>query len=345
MSDAPAPQPGDYLRRTLQRLRAKRGDAPPSAYELALEKGAAGELEFGTALNQAAATRGGCWVLHGLVVDGKRADIDHLVIGPAGVTAIDSKTWTGRVWAGRVGLGRGRRAYPAEIDGMSRQINRVHSRLAQAGRDDVPVAGVLCLVNRNAGIPAAGLTEIRGVKVGHPNAVIHHALRDGRVDTTTIEVVARVLRDAFVVNGGYQAPTYRAPTPVPPLRRRGLHVVRLGRWAVAVVIAALLAVAAVGVGSAIVGSLGTKAHELGRPFRPLSREDLMAREPTYRHLARRRAHDRVHRTKIRTRPAEFVLTYRHGKRCRVVIHVARGAPIVGGGKPTLVRARGCKRRG
>jgi len=253
VSDAPAPQPGDYLRRILQRLRAKRGDAPPSAYELAFEKGAAGELEFGTALNTAAATRGGCWVLHGLVLDGKRADIDHLVIGPAGVTAIDSKTWTGRVWAGRVGLGRGRRAYPAEIEGMSRQINRVHSRLAQAGRDDVPVAGVLCLVNRNQGIPAAGLTEIRGVKVGHPNAVTHHALRDGPVDTTTIEIVARVVRNAFVVNGGYQAPTYRAPTPVPPRQRRALHV--------------------------------------------------------------------------------------------VVIHVPRGAPIFGGGKPTLVRARGCNGAG
>jgi hypothetical protein len=72
VSDAPAPQPGDHLRRILQRLRAKRGDAPPSPYELAFEKGAAGELEFGTALNAAAATRGGCWVLHGLVVEGKR---------------------------------------------------------------------------------------------------------------------------------------------------------------------------------------------------------------------------------------------------------------------------------
>jgi hypothetical protein len=107
----------------------------------------------------------------------------------------------------------------------------------------------------------------------------------------------------------------------------------------------MVAVAAVAIAFAILDTLDTKAHDLGRPFRPLSREDFLAHETTYRHLALRRAHGRVHRTNIRARPAEFVLTYRHGKRCRVVIHVPRGAPIFGGGKPTLVRARGCNGAG
>jgi len=106
----------------------------------------------------------------------------------------------------------------------------------------------------------------------------------------------------------------------------------------------MLVVAAIAIAFAIVDTLDTKAHELGGPLRPLSHESLMAHEATYRRIAIRHAGGRVHRTKIRTRPAEFVLTYRHGKHCRVFIHVSRGAPIFGGGNAVRVRARGCKQR-
>jgi hypothetical protein len=324
VSDVPAPQPGDHLRRILQRLRAKRGSAEPSAYELAIEKGAHGELEFGNALNEAAKIRGGCCVLHSLVLKGKRADIDHVVIGPAGVTAIDSKTWSRRVWAGRVGLGRGRRAYPKEIDGVSRQINRVHSRLAKAGYDNVPVEGLICLVNRNDGIPAAGLTEIRGIKVGHPDAVMHHALRDGRFDTPTVDIVARILEEEFAVNGGTQQPTER-PRPRPARRRTRTRFPT--RFALIVVGIAL-----------VVGGLAALINGLGSSAEKLSRADLLAGGSSYRRIAIKRAHGRVRGPKIRASPTEFLLVYRHGKRCRIVVEVSRAA-----GKPTRVHSSGCRR--
>jgi hypothetical protein len=339
VSDVRAPQPGDQLRRTLQRLRAKRGEAPPTPYELALEKGAAGELDFGRALNEAAAIRGGCWVLHGLVLEGKRADIDHLVIGPAGVTAIDSKTWQGRVWIGRLGLGRGGRAYPQEIDGMGRQINRVHSRLAKVGRDDILVAGALCLVNENDGIPTNRLAEIRGVKVGHPRSVIDHALRDGQVDAAMVEIVARILSEQFVVHGGSQAPTGR-PRPVASKRKPQPRVPRFVRRLALVVLGSMVALTGV---AAIVAALDGSADRLTRPYRTFSRADLLGREATYRRIAVKRARGRVHGPKIRASPTDFVLAYRRAGHCRVVVRVSRAAPIVGGGKPTRVRSTGCRR--
>jgi hypothetical protein len=324
-------------------MRARRGDASPSAYELALARGAAGERRFGNALNEAAALRGECWVLHGLVLEGKRADIDHLVIGPAGVTAIDSKTWEGRVWAGRVGLGRGARAYPTEIDGMSRQINRVHARLATAGRDDIPVEGLLCMVNENAGIPSRGFEEIRGIKVGHPESVIDHALRDGRFDLHTIEIVARLLTAAFVVHGGSQPPTEGQRRSLPrkaPHRRRAMRPQRLARRAALGVLAAVVAIAGI---AALVSGVDASRDRLTRPYRAFSRTDLMSHEATYRRIAVTRAHGRVRGPKVRDSSA-FVLVYRRASHCKVVVEVSRAAPIFGGGRPTRVRTTGCARR-
>ena len=342
MSDVPAPQPGDNLRRIFERLRAARlargGDAP-GAYESAFEKGAAGELRFGTTLNEAAAFRGGCWVLHGLVAADKRGDIDHLVIGPAGVTAIDTKAWTGKVWIGRLGLGRGRSASPSEIEGMSRQINRVHEELAKNERDDVPITGVLCMVNENPGTPAVGFADIRGVRVGRPNAAIHHALRDGPLDAATIEIVHRLVASRFSVHGGSQAPTPRAArTTTRATRsaktRSGLRNVARTLLAAAVALTAL---------AAAVALITTGVESSEKHFRTFSRDDLNAERADLRKTAVSRAHGKVRGPSIRESGSYFTLTYRRGRHCRIVINVLRAVPLLNGGSRT-VTASGCGRR-
>lgn len=336
VSDVSAPQPGDNPRRILERLRAARlarGGNAPGAYESAFEKGTAGELRFGTALNAAATARGGCWVLHGLVAPEKRGDIDHVVIGPAGITTIDTKAWTGKVWIGRLGLGRGRRAFPHEIAGMSRQINRVHEVLARSGRDDVSVTGVLCMVNENPGIPAAGFADIRGVRIGRPNAVIHHALRDGPLDTATIEQIHRLISASFAVHGGSQAPTDRRP----PRRH---FPVRTARKIALALLSAMLVLTGM---AALVSGLDGSVDRIAKPWHAFSREDLRAHLHEYRAIARSRAHGHVRGPKVRVSAYNFELTYRRGKHCRVVVDVPRAAPIVGGGKATA-SARGCARR-
>jgi hypothetical protein len=336
VSDVPAPQPGDNLRRILARLRAARrarGGGTPSARELAFEKGAIGEHRLGVALNEAAARRGGCWVLHGLVVPGGRGDIDHLVIGPAGVTVIDCKAWKGKVWIGRLGLGRGRRAFPHEIDGMSRQINRVHSLLAREGRDEVPIEGVICMVNANDGIPRRGFAEIRGVKVGRRRAAIAHAVRDGRLDAITIAGVHRILATEFTAHGGSQAPIDSRPR----VRRCVSPVLRKA------VLAALAGAAAVIAISAAVNVLSSSVDKLAQPYRPYSRDDLRLDSARLRAIAVGQARGRVRGPKLRVTHSSFVLAYRRGKHCRVVLTVSRAVPALGGGhySPT---ATGCSRR-
>jgi len=326
VSEASVPQPGDWSGRRKQ----------PS-----YQQGSEGERRFGSALNAAAAERGGCWVSHSLVLLGQRRDIDHLVVGPAGVTVIDTKAWDGRVWIGRLGLGRGRRAFPKEIDGVSRQINRVHSILAKAGRDDVPVTGVLCMVNDNPGIPATGLPDVRGVKIGRPRAVIHHALRDGPLDRATVDSLHWLLAAAFTIHGGSEAPTERAARRIArvPIRWRPAGLSFGRRIAIALVSLIVITAAAAVLISAVPRSVRTLTGQ----YRNFSRADLEAKRAEMKAVAVRRAHGPLHGRKVISTTSLFVVTYRRGKHCRVRQTVSRAAPIFGGGNYSTV-VSGCRHR-
>jgi Nuclease-related domain len=322
--------------------RLRRGESAPSAYERAWEKGYGGEVRLGSELNEAAQLCGGSWVLHDLVVPGQRRNIDHLVIGPAGVTVIDAKAWAGKVWVGRLGIGRGRRASPKEIDGVSRQVNRVHSVLARAGRDDVRVEGLVCMVNDNDGIPTSRLADIRGIGIGRRGPVAKHALRDGPLDLLAVEQVKRLLEDGFEIHGGTSAgPTERfrrlAPPRVAPRSapEAGL-LLRLGR----ICLAGILAITIVTVAASI--ALDSVRPTIDR-YRYFSRAELRAQKPELRRLAVREAHGRVSGPKLRVTTASFVLTYRRGRHCRVVIELSRALKVLGGGAPT-VTSTGCTHR-
>jgi hypothetical protein len=88
----------------------------------AWRRGAAGERR--TARLLAPLERHGWAVLHDLAVSDSRANLDHLVIGPGGVFAIDSKQYRGRLqldaagklWHGRYPLARALRAVSWEAD-------------------------------------------------------------------------------------------------------------------------------------------------------------------------------------------------------------------------------------
>jgi Nuclease-related domain len=69
---------------------------------LAWRRGAAGERR--TARLLAPLEWCGWAVLHDLAIPGTKANIDHLVIGPGGVLAIDTKQYRGRLWLDPDGL-------------------------------------------------------------------------------------------------------------------------------------------------------------------------------------------------------------------------------------------------
>ena len=95
-------------------------------------------------------------VLHDRCIPGTRANIDHIVISPAGVFVIDTKNWSGRVEQRDVGgwfktdlrLYVGGRDRTKRIAGMNGQLEAVkHALAARAGWREVPVTGALCFVS------------------------------------------------------------------------------------------------------------------------------------------------------------------------------------------------------
>ncbi|MGH8903506.1 MAG: nuclease-related domain-containing protein [Egibacteraceae bacterium] len=74
----------------------------PTADALAWKRGAAGERATGRALRKF--ERAGWVVLHDRAIPGSKANLDRLVVGPAGVFVIDSKRWRGRIWTDANGV-------------------------------------------------------------------------------------------------------------------------------------------------------------------------------------------------------------------------------------------------
>ncbi len=114
--------------------------------------GAAGEEKLAAELDKVAGLR----MLHDRRVPGTRGNIDHIVIGPAGVFVIDAKNNQGRLEIRDRGsffrtdyrLTVGGRDCSAMADKMGWQVDAVAAALAAGGVEPVPpIAPVLCFLN------------------------------------------------------------------------------------------------------------------------------------------------------------------------------------------------------
>lgn len=124
-------------------------DEPPSTRAWAI--GAAGEEKLAAELAKVPELR----ILNDRRVPGTRGNIDHIVIGPAGVFVVDAKAHKGRIEIrDRGGLFRtdyrltvgGRDCSPL-ADGMRWQVEAVMTVLRNCGADPVPaVTPVLCFL-------------------------------------------------------------------------------------------------------------------------------------------------------------------------------------------------------
>jgi hypothetical protein len=130
----------------------------PSPDAVAWRRGAAGERRTARLLGPL--ERQGWAVLHDLAVPGSQANLDHLVIGPGGVFAIDSKRYRDRLqldpveklWHGRYPLAPALRAVSWEAD-QAAQV------LPDPGMALVPIVAV-----HGAQVPS-GKVLIDGVRV------------------------------------------------------------------------------------------------------------------------------------------------------------------------------------
>ena len=189
-SDEPAPGVAggsarrEYERRKAkdeERLRAKWGRFGGIAVALsderqstaAWEKGAVGEERLGARLDALASAD--VAVLHDRRIPNSKANIDHIVITPAGVWVIDAKRYRGRPEL-RVegGLLRprvetllvGRRDCTDLVNGVLKQVE-----LVREVAEGVPITGVLCFVEADWPLIGGAFTT-RGVFVLWPKRLV-----------------------------------------------------------------------------------------------------------------------------------------------------------------------------
>ncbi len=191
-SEAPpaSGQAGASARREYQRRAIKREERARSAHPRigglmhALSKepqstqawlrGAVGEEKVARRLDELAER--GAKVLHDRRIPGSRANIDHLVVGPAGVFVVDAKRYAGRPQRRVEGgilrprtetLLVGRRDRTKLLTGMHKQLGLVRAALLP---EELPVQGMLCFVD--AEWPAfGGSFTIDGIEVLWPKRI------------------------------------------------------------------------------------------------------------------------------------------------------------------------------
>jgi Nuclease-related domain len=180
---------------------AKRLSDQPQ-HETAWRTGAGGEVEVAERLERRLReTR--VVVMHDRRIPGSRANIDHLAVGPGGVTVIDAKNYVGKVRIDRRGglfspriedLRINGRKRTKLIEGVKRQIELVCAAL-EPEHPHVDVRGALCMAELH-GLPMFRHLEIDGIAIDGTRQIAKIAAReaDPPIDA---EAVTRLLAERF----------------------------------------------------------------------------------------------------------------------------------------------------
>ena len=167
----------------------------------AWRKGAKGEEFVGRRLEKHLA---GTTVklLHDRRVPGHgRANIDHIAIGPGGVTVIDTKNYRGKVKLERVGGLFSERRSILTIGGRDRtrlvkavqvQVEIVRTVLADTEHSAIDIAGAICFADVE-GLPLLSHQQLDGVKIDGPRHVAKLANRTGGLDERAIDKIWHVI--------------------------------------------------------------------------------------------------------------------------------------------------------
>jgi hypothetical protein len=172
----------------------------------AWKQGGHGEARAGARLEKLLEGTG-VRLLHDRRVPGHgNANIDHIAVGPGGVTVIDSKTHRGKIrrdWCGglfvdkRTILRIDGRDQTKLITGVEKQIGYVRPALAKLAPDlDVDVAGALCFPDVD-GLPLVRRVEVRGILVDGPKQIAKLAARAGSLSPDVASRIWAALDRAF----------------------------------------------------------------------------------------------------------------------------------------------------
>ncbi|HEY7267026.1 MAG TPA: nuclease-related domain-containing protein [Solirubrobacterales bacterium] len=133
-------------------------------------------------------------VLHSCRVPGKRGRISHVVVGPAGVTVVDSRSYNGRkatVRSGRLLVGNRDRA--DLIERVLDQAGRVRGLLADTPYADVDVNAALALGRVEGSSRSVQLVDGTRVTVWGTGRIAGEAGRPGPLSSREVESLASYL--------------------------------------------------------------------------------------------------------------------------------------------------------
>jgi hypothetical protein len=177
-------------------------DAPSSTRAWAI--GSAGEAKLAAALSDVE----GLVALHDRRVPGTRGNIDHILIGPAGVFVVDAKAHKGMVRVrDKGGLFRtdlrlyvGSRDCSALADGLTWQVEAVQHVLEASDLDQVPtITPVLCFIE--AGWPLFRAPDsFRGVLLDSPRSLRKRVTRTGQLEAGAIHRIVMSIASALPSN-------------------------------------------------------------------------------------------------------------------------------------------------
>jgi hypothetical protein len=145
--------------------------------------------------------RHGVVLVHHRRIPGSRTNIDHLAIGPGGVTVIDAKRIRGRVRVRRADslLGEsqerlliGGREETKLVEGVCRKVAAI-SELLGGG---VVVIGAMCFVE-SGGLPLFSTPTLDGVRIAGLRGVARLARRDGPHTPGEVHEIAGRLQAAL----------------------------------------------------------------------------------------------------------------------------------------------------
>jgi hypothetical protein len=131
--------------------------------------------------------------LHHLRLPNGGGELSHLVIGPAGVTVVDSRNYTsGRAKVGHGGLHVGRRNRSDLVRGVLHQVDSVESVLADTPYDDVRVEAALAW-REVEGLPILHTFNAPRVVICGTRKIAHEASRPGPLSSRKVDALASYL--------------------------------------------------------------------------------------------------------------------------------------------------------
>ena len=173
-------------------------DEPQST--TAWKKGAEGEIRVAARLEKLLAGTG-VRLLHDRRMPGSRsANIDHVAIGPGGITVIDTKNYRGKVRVECVGglfserrnlLKIGGRDKTKLIEGVERQIAAIRTVLDDQAHP-IDIRGALCFADIE-GLPLLRHLTVRNVIVDGPRTTAKLAVRSGTLTSAQVDALCRHL--------------------------------------------------------------------------------------------------------------------------------------------------------